>query len=65
MGTIKLKSSIKNDDYTRYVYESFDIQNKEETEVEVSFNLGEAKNFDWNIGAVSYTHLTLPTILLV
>ena len=52
MGTIKLKSSIKNDDYTRYVYESFDIQNKEETEVEVSFNLGEAKNFDWNIGVI-------------
>ena len=52
MGKIKLKSSIKNDDYTNYVYEAFDIQNKEETEVEVSFNLSEAKNFDWNIGVV-------------
>jgi ABC-type lipoprotein export system ATPase subunit/GNAT superfamily N-acetyltransferase len=52
MGTIKLKSSIKNDDYTNYVYEAFDIQNKEETEVEVSFNLSEAKNFDWNIGVI-------------
>ena len=52
MGTIKLKSSIKNDKYTNYIYESFDIQNKEETEVEVSFNLSEAKNFDWNIGVV-------------
>ena len=52
MGTIKLKSSIKNDDYTNYVYDSFDIQNKEETEVEVSFNLGEAKDFDWNIGVI-------------
>jgi len=52
MGTIKLKSSIKNDDYTNYVYEAFDIQNKEETEVEVSFNLGEAKNFDWNVGVI-------------
>jgi len=52
MGTIKLKSSIKNDDYTNYVYEAFDIQNKEETEVEVSFNLSEAKDFDWNIGVI-------------
>jgi len=52
MGTIKLKSSIKNDDYTRYVYDAFDIQNKEETEVEVSFNLSEAKEFDWNIGVI-------------
>ncbi len=52
MGTIKLKSSIKNDEYTNYVYEAFDIQNKEETEVEVSFNLSDAKNFDWNIGVI-------------
>jgi ABC-type lipoprotein export system ATPase subunit len=52
MGTIKLKSSIKNDDYTKYVYDSFDIQNKEETEVEVSFNLSEAKDFDWNVGVI-------------
>lgn len=52
MGTIKLKSNIKNDDYTNYVYESFDIQNKEETEVEISYNLSEAKNFDWNIGVI-------------
>tara|TARA_R110002020_G_scaffold216413_3_gene424079 strand:- start:2341 stop:3501 length:1161 start_codon:yes stop_codon:yes gene_type:complete len=52
MGTIKLKSNIINDDYTNYVYEAFDIQDKEETEVEVSFNLTEAKNFDWNIGVI-------------
>lgn len=52
MGTIKLKSSIKNDEYTQYVYDAFDIQNKEETEVEVSFNLSEAKDFDWNIGVI-------------
>ena len=52
MSKILLKSSIKNDDYTNYVYEAFDIQNKEETEVEVSFNLSEAKNFDWNIGVI-------------
>jgi len=52
MGKIKLKSSIKNDNYTKYVYDAFDIQNKEETEVEVSFNLSEAKEFDWNIGVI-------------
>jgi ABC-type lipoprotein export system ATPase subunit/GNAT superfamily N-acetyltransferase len=52
MGTIKLKSSIKNDNYTNYVYDSFDIQNKEETEVEVKYNLSDAKNFDWNIGVI-------------
>ena len=52
MGIIKLKSSIKNDDYTNYVYDAFDIQNKEETEVEVSFNLSKAKDFDWNIGVI-------------
>tara|TARA_R110000822_G_scaffold300871_1_gene424440 strand:- start:43 stop:1197 length:1155 start_codon:yes stop_codon:yes gene_type:complete len=52
MGTIKLKSSIKNDNYTNYVYEAFDIQDKEETEVSVSYNLSDAKNFDWNIGVI-------------
>ena len=52
MGVIKLKSSIKNDDYTNYVYDAFDIQNKEETQVEVSFDLKEAKSFDWNIGVI-------------
>lgn len=52
MVTIKLKSRIKNDDYTKYVYDAFDIQNKEETEVEVSFNLSEVENFDWNIGVI-------------
>lgn len=52
MGTINLRSSIKNDNYTEYVYDAFDIQNREETEVEISFNLGEAKTFDWNIGVI-------------
>jgi len=49
---IELKSKIINDKYTEYVYEAFDIQNKEETCVSVSMNLGEAKNFDWNIGVI-------------
>ena len=49
---IKLKSKIENDRYTEYVYDAFDIQNKEETEVVVSFNLEEIKSFDWNIGVI-------------
>jgi hypothetical protein len=49
---IVLKSSIVNDKYTEYVYESFDIQNREETSVNININLGEAKNFDWNIGII-------------
>jgi len=49
---IKLKNKIRNDEYTEYVYNAFDIQNREETEVIVSFSLGEAKDFDWNIGVI-------------
>ena len=49
---IELKSKILNDKYTEYVYDAFDIQNKEETTVSVPMNLGEAKNFDWNIGVI-------------
>jgi len=49
---IKLKTKILNDKYTEYVYDAFDIQNKEETTVSVPMNLGEAKNFDWNIGVI-------------
>lgn len=49
---IELKNSIINDKYTEYVYEKFDIQNRNETITEVSFNLGEAKTFDWNIGVI-------------
>lgn len=49
---IKLKTKILNDKYTEYVYEAFDIQNREETSVSIPMNLGEAKNFDWNIGVI-------------
>jgi energy-coupling factor transporter ATP-binding protein EcfA2 len=52
MGNIELKTKILNDKYTEYVYEAFDIQNKEETSVSIPMNLGEAKNFDWNIGVI-------------
>lgn len=49
---IKLKSKIINDKYTDYVYKAFDIQDIEETSVSIPMNLGEAKNFDWNIGVI-------------
>lgn len=52
MANIELKTKILNDKYTEYVYEAFDIQNREETSVSVPMNLGEAKNFDWNIGVI-------------
>jgi GNAT superfamily N-acetyltransferase len=49
---IELKSKIINDKYTNYVYEAFDIQNREETSVSIPMSLGEAKTFDWNIGVI-------------
>ena len=52
MKKIELKSKIINDKYTEYVYESFDIQNREETSVSISMNLGDYKTFDWNIGVI-------------
>ena len=52
MKTIKLESKIINDKFTEYVFESFDIQNKENTIVEIPMNFGECKRFDWNIGVI-------------
>jgi ABC-type ATPase involved in cell division len=52
MANIKLKAKILNDRYTEYVYESFDIQNKEETSVSIPMNLSDIKDFDWNIGVI-------------
>jgi energy-coupling factor transporter ATP-binding protein EcfA2 len=52
MANIELKTKILNDKYTEYVYEAFDIQNREETSVCIPMNLGEVKNFYWNIGVI-------------
>jgi len=52
MGKIELKSKIINDDYTKYVYETFDIQDNEETLTTIDYSLGEAKDFEWNIGLI-------------
>jgi len=51
-GSIKLKSGINNDKYTDYVYDTFDIQDRKKTEVEVSFDISETETFDWNIGVI-------------
>lgn len=52
MTKIELKSKIINDKYTQYVYDAFDIQNKEETSVSISMDLSSGKTFEWNIGVI-------------
>ena len=52
MKYIEIKNKIINDKYTEYVYEAFDIQNKEETTVKIPINFSECKTFDWNIGVI-------------
>ena len=49
---IELKSKIQNDKYTNYVYDTFDIQNREETSVSIPMNLDGLNSFDWNIGVI-------------
>jgi len=49
---IELKHKIINDKYTEYVYDNYDIQNRDETKTEVNFDLSESNNFDWNIGII-------------
>jgi len=52
MAEIKLTSKILNDEYTKYIYDSFDIQDNNETSVSITYSLSETKSFDWNIGVV-------------
>ena len=52
MKQIKLRNKILNDKYTEYIFEAFDIQNKDETSVDINMNFGDCKNFDWNIGVI-------------
>jgi len=49
MKQIIHKSNIINDNYTNYIYESYDIQNKEFTSVHVNHQLENLDSFDWNI----------------
>jgi ABC-type ATPase involved in cell division/GNAT superfamily N-acetyltransferase len=52
MKYLERKNKIINDKYTEYVYEAFDIQNKEETSVKIPINFAECRTFDWNIGVI-------------
>lgn len=52
MRNIELKTKILNDKYTEYVYESFDIQDREETSVSIPFNLSGVEHLEWNIGVI-------------
>lgn len=52
MPEIKMTSEILNDKYTEYVYNKFDIQDREKTEVTVSFDFSPIKGQEWNIGVV-------------
>jgi len=49
---IKLETNIVNDEYTKYVYDTFDIQDKSKTQVVVEYNLSTLNQFDWNIGVI-------------
>lgn len=52
MSVIKLTHNIENDKYTDYIYNAFDIQNTEQSIVEIPYDLSEGKTFDWNIGLI-------------
>ena len=52
MQNIILESEIANDRYTEYVYDAFDIQNREKTVVKIPFNFGGLGCRDWNIGLI-------------
>lgn len=52
MQKITLVSEILNDKYTEYIYNAYDIQNREKTIVEVPLNLGECKRKEWQIGII-------------
>ena len=52
MGVIKLKNEILNDKYTEYIFDNFDIQNRESTNVEIPMNFAECRTFEWNVGVI-------------
>lgn len=52
-GFLKLESKIINDEYTNFIYNSYDIQNKEKTEHLINIkNLKEISKENFNIGVV-------------
>ena len=49
---ITLTSKIQNDKYTEYVYDAFDIQNREETSVTIPMDIDGLNSFEWNVGVI-------------
>ena len=53
MGKITLESKIENDNYTQFIYDNYDIQNKEKTVTEVPIpskeDMEEMNKDNWNI----------------
>lgn len=52
LKTITLKSSIINDEYTDYIYSTFDIQDKQQTITHIPMDLDDLNKFEWNIGLI-------------
>jgi energy-coupling factor transporter ATP-binding protein EcfA2 len=52
MKNIKLESKINVDEYTNYVCESFDIMDRDKSEVIIPFNFKRINTIEWNIGAI-------------
>ena len=52
MRYLERKNKIINDKYTEYIYEAFDIQNKEETVVKIPIDFSGCRLFEWNIGVI-------------
>lgn len=52
ISEVKLSHKIKNDEYTEYVYNTFDIQDRETTSVTIPMRFGNLESFDWNIGVI-------------
>lgn len=53
MAKISLKTLVKNDKYTQYIYDNYDLKIKEEVRNEIPvINQDELKTFNWNIGII-------------
>lgn len=49
---IVLEHNIVNDDYTKFVYEAYDIQNQEKSIVRIENNIDLPNDFVWSIGVI-------------
>ncbi len=52
MSKIQLVHNIINDKYTEYLYHNYDIQNQEQTIVEIENNIDLPPKYNWNIGVI-------------